>query len=54
MLKFQTKVSNSEKIFGAKKTLVDFKIEHMQFFVESFKETSQYCDEWRKFTSVSE
>ena len=25
-----------------------------QFLVQSFKETLQYCDEWRKFTSVSQ
>ena len=24
------------------------------FLVQNFKETLQYCDEWRKFTSVSE
>ena len=24
------------------------------FLVQSFKETLQYCDEWRKFTSVSQ
>ena len=24
------------------------------FLVQSFFETLQYCDEWRKFTSVSE
>ena len=24
------------------------------FLVQSFKETLQYCDEWRKFTSVSD
>ncbi len=23
------------------------------FLVQSFKETLQYCDEWRKFTSIS-
>ena len=26
----------------------------MSFLVQSFKETLQYCDEWRKFTSVSQ
>ena len=26
----------------------------MVLLVQSFKETLQYCDEWRKFTSVSE
>ena len=26
----------------------------MQFLVQSFFETLQYCDEWRKFTSVSQ
>ena len=26
----------------------------MYFLVQSFKETLQYCDEWRKFTSVSQ
>ena len=25
-----------------------------RFLVQSFKETLQYCDEWRKFTSVSQ
>ena len=25
-----------------------------QFLVQSFFETLQYCDEWRKFTSVSQ
>ena len=33
-------------------------IEHMKqkelFLVQSFFETLQYCDEWRKFTSVSQ
>ena len=25
---------------------------HLSFLVQSFKETLQYCDEWRKFTSA--
>ena len=28
--------------------------EHLLFLVQSFFETLQYCDEWRKFTSVSQ
>ena len=31
-----------------------FRIGLESFLVQSFKETLQYCDEWRKFTSVSQ
>ena len=34
--------------------LVQIPTDLKPFLVQSFFETSQYCDEWRKFTSVSQ
>ena len=47
------------QIFGVE-TIIETKVETLclpisrvfSFLVQSFKETLQYCDEWRKFTSV--
>ena len=38
---------------GAIVVVLWYKTMH-SFLVQSFKETLQYCDEWRKFTSVSQ
>ena len=39
---------------GKTRNCVKTQSTNFSFLVQSFKETLQYCDEWRKFTSVSE
>ena len=46
-------VSKYEHHFNGQRNMAEDNINNA-FLVQSFKETLQYCDEWRKFTSASE
>ena len=46
------KVDNQDRVSIPTKIMATFDVEHTIFSAKF--QTLQYCDEWRKFTSVSE